>query len=95
MSDMARKTPERTRETAADAIRAFAPCTSKCCGQSGSHHGFDDCCLLNTSRVCPAVPKMQMLKTTTRPVMMVCAMWRGAGLILKAIVIVVLLVLFV
>jgi len=87
MSDMTRNTPESTRETAADAISALVPCTSKCCGQSGSHQGFDVCWLSKMLRVCPAVPRMAMLNATTRPVMTVCAMWRGAGLIFMLIIV--------
>jgi hypothetical protein len=89
MRDMVRNTPESTSETAADAIRAFVPCTSKCCGQSGSHHGFDVCWLLKTLRVCPAVPRMAMLNATTRPVMTVCAEWSGAALIFIVIIVLV------
>jgi hypothetical protein len=95
MSDMTRNTPESTRVTTADATRAFVPCTSKCCGQSGSHHGFDDCCLLKTSSVCAAVPNIATLKATTSPVMTVCARWRGAGLIFIFIMVIFCFVLFV
>lgn len=64
-----------------EAIRALVPCTSKCCGHRGSHHGLEVCCLLKTSRVCALVPRIAMLNTITRPVRTVCARWRGAGLI--------------
>lgn len=62
-------------------MSAFVPCTSKCCGHSGSHHGLDVCCFLKTSRVCAEVPKIAMLMARTRPVMTVWARWSGAGLI--------------
>lgn len=73
-------TPDRTNVTTADAISAFVPCVSKCWDHSGAHHGFEACCLLYTSSVCAAVPRIQILNTMTRPVMMVCARCRGAGL---------------
>lgn len=72
---------EKTSAMTEDAISAFVPCTSKCCGHIGSHHGLEVCCLLKTSRVCALVPRMAMLNTMTRAVRTVCARWRGAGLI--------------
>jgi hypothetical protein len=63
-----------------EAIRALVPCTSKCCGHKGSHHGLEVCCLLKTSRVCALVPRTARLNTITRPVRAVCARLRGAGL---------------
>jgi hypothetical protein len=68
---MMRDVPERTRVMTEDAINALVPCVSKCCDQSGIHHGFVMCCLLKTSSVCADVPTMTILNTTTRPVMMV------------------------
>jgi hypothetical protein len=77
---MTRKTLESMSVTTADATSAFVPCTSKWSAHSGSHHGFDDCCLLKTSRVCAAVAMIQRLITTTRPVITVWARCSGAGL---------------
>ena len=76
-----KKTRQSTRLVVAEPTSAFVPWTSKCCGQSGSHHGFDDCCLLKTSRVCAEVPSVAIASAQERPMMMVCARWRGAGLI--------------
>lgn len=47
----------------------------------GTHHGLVRCCLLKTSRVHAEVPRIAMLRTTTSPVMMAWAKWKGAGLI--------------
>lgn len=69
-----------------EAISAFVPCTSKCCGHMGSHHGLEVCCLLKTSRVCALVPRMAMLNTITRPVRTVCARCSGAGLTFMMVV---------
>lgn len=40
---MARKIPERTSVTVAEAMRALAPWTSKCWGHRGSHQGLEVC----------------------------------------------------
>lgn len=58
----------RTTVAAEAPTNAFVPWTSKCWGQRGSHHGFEDCCLLKTSRVWAEVPRVEMLRARTRPV---------------------------
>jgi hypothetical protein len=68
---MTRKIADSTNVTTAEAIRALVPCVSKCWGHKGVHHGFDDRWLLYTASVCAEHAKMAMLKTMTRPVMMV------------------------
>jgi hypothetical protein len=80
MKDIIRKAPDKNNVTTADAISALVPCVSKCWGHSGVHHGFVDRCLLKVSSVCAEVPSIAMLNATTKPVMMVCAKCRGAGL---------------
>ena len=80
MKEAIKKAPQRTTVTTDDATSAFVPFVSKCMGHIGIHHGFVGCCLLKTSSVCAEVPRIAMLSTTTRPPMMACAMWNGAGL---------------
>jgi hypothetical protein len=45
-TDMIKNTPNSTSVTTDDAIRAFVPCVSKCCGHNGVHQGLVDRCLL-------------------------------------------------
>jgi hypothetical protein len=76
-----RNTADKTKVAAEAPTRAFVPWTSKCCGQRGNHHGFEDCCLLKMSRVWADVPRVAMLRAAQTPIMTAWAMWRGAGLI--------------
>jgi hypothetical protein len=87
-----RKMEQRTRMVTEAPRRLFVPWDSKCCGHRGSHHGFEVCCLLKTASVWAEVPRMQREKMAARPMRPAWAMWRGAGLILKAMVTVVVVV---
>lgn len=75
-----RKTAERTKVTTEVATRALVPCTLKCWGQRGSHHGLDVCCLLKTSRVWADVPRVATLIAAHSPMRTAWAVRRGAGL---------------
>jgi hypothetical protein len=87
-----RKMEQRTKMVTEAPRRPFVPWASKCSGHRGSHHGFEVCCLLKTASVWAEVPMMQREKMAARPMRPAWAMWRGAGLILKAMVAVVVVV---
>jgi hypothetical protein len=44
--DMTKNALKSTSVTTDDAISAFVPCVSKCCGHNGVHQGLVDRCLL-------------------------------------------------
>lgn len=80
-NDATRKAPLNTSVTTEDATSALVPCVSKCWdGSKGAHHGFVVRWALKTESVCAEVPRMAMLKMTTRPVMAAWAVWKGVGL---------------
>lgn len=82
-----RNTLHSTKTVTEDPKSPFVPWISKCWGQRGAHHGLEVCCLLKMARVWAEVPRMQRERMAARPMRTAWAMWRGAGLIVKAMVV--------